>query len=73
MVATLTTHHSTFQNRSEQNSDPQRKPRRLHWKHSLWPIEKLVEANEHVLLQRVRPNEKRKQNVWIHHIPTLKR
>ena len=39
MDATLTTHYSTFQNRSEQSSDPQRRPRCLRWKHSLLPIQ----------------------------------
>ena len=41
MVATPTTHYSTFQNRSEQNSDLQRRPRCLRWKHSLCPSSSL--------------------------------
>ena len=60
MVATLTTHYSTFQNQIGQNSDPRRRTQYLRLKHSLLPIEYLVEVDEYVLLQHVRPNGKRK-------------
>ena len=51
MVATPMTHYSAFQNRSEQNSSLQRRPRCLRWKHSLLPNEWRVEDDEYVLLQ----------------------